>query len=363
MQRPRLAIALTLLALGTSALAGCGDGFALQPTPTVTRVPVLAPTAPALPAGSTLEATATTVPPAPSPTESPAGAITPIETATEAAPEDTATPEPTATLEPAAAIEFNPPQLVQGGAAVVHFNEAAIAATMTFGGMQYPMLFDGARWWAMIGIGAFAEPGDAPVTIAYNPADGSPQTEVAGIIAIVSRDFPVENIDLDPTTSALLDPAIVNNEEALRATIFSGYTTQRLWDGHFLAPAPSAITSSYGVARSYNGGPISSYHRGTDFGGATRDPVYAAAAGRVVFVDELQVRGNTVIVDHGVGVFTAYNHLSGFTVSEGEMVAAGQLVGQLGSTGLVTGPHLHWEVIVRGIEVDGELWLAGAVGQ
>jgi murein DD-endopeptidase MepM/ murein hydrolase activator NlpD len=108
---------------------------------------------------------------------------------------------------------------------------------------------------------------------------------------------------------------------------------------------------------------VTSYHRGTDFAAPEGDPVYAAAAGRVVFVDHLQVRGNTVIIDHGVGVFTAYNHLSGFSVSEGEMVAVGQQVGQLGRTGLVTGPHLHWEVIVRGVEVDGELWLAGAVGR
>jgi murein DD-endopeptidase MepM/ murein hydrolase activator NlpD len=235
---------------------------------------------------------------------------------------------------------------------------------MTFGGKQYPMLFDGDRWWAMIGIGAFAEPGDAPVTVAYNPADGTAQTSASSSIPIVGREFPVENIDLDPTTSALLDPAVVNNEEALRATIFAGYTTQRLWDGPFQLPVASGATSDvYGVARSYNGGPISSYHRGTDFLGGTGDPVYAAASGRVVFADELQVRGNAVVIDHGVGVFTTYNHLSAINVAVGDTVTPGQLIGLIGSTGLVTGPHLHWEVVVRGIEVDGELWLAGAVGQ
>ena len=81
----------------------------------------------------------------------------------------------------------------------------------------------------------------------------------------------------------------------------------------------------------------------------------------MVFADALQVRGNAVIIDHGVGVFTTYNHLSAFNVSEGDNVVAGQLIGQIGSTGLVTGPHLHWEVVVRGIEVDGQLWLSGAV--
>ena len=306
----------------------------------------------------------TDAPPAPEPTEPPTGVLQPIETPTEASlPEDTPTPEAADTSVPTVSLEFSPTELVQGGAAVVYFNEPATAATMTFGGMQYPMLFDGARWWAMIGIGAFAEPGVAPITVAYNPSDGSDQKSIEGSIEIVDRTYEVENIDLDPSTSALLDPAIVNNEEALRATIFSGYTTQRLWEGVFQAPAGSSISSNYGIARSYNGGPVSSYHRGTDFIGGQGDPVYAAASGRVVFASELQVRGNSVMIDHGVGVFTTYSHLSAINVAEGEMVTAGQLLGAIGSTGLVTGPHLHWEVVVRGIEVDGELWLAGSVGQ
>jgi murein DD-endopeptidase MepM/ murein hydrolase activator NlpD len=71
------------------------------------------------------------------------------------------------------------------------------------------------------------------------------------------------------------------------------------------------------------------------------------------------VRGNTIILDHGAGVMSAYNHLSEFAVTEGQAVMPGQIIGKMGSTGLVTGPHLHWEVIVRGVEVDAELWLTG----
>jgi murein DD-endopeptidase MepM/ murein hydrolase activator NlpD len=293
----------------------------------------------------------------------PAGAVEPLATATDVPPEPTATPEPTAPLPPASPVEFDPPQLVLGGAVIVYLNQPATAATLTFGGLQYPMLSDGSRWWAIVGVGAFAETGTAPLSIAYNPADGSPQTSVESALEIVYREFPVEDIQLDPGTASLLDPAIVNNEEAFRASIFSGYTTQRMWEGAFVTPADGVLSSIYGVARSYNGGPVSSYHRGTDFAGTTGDAAYAAAAGRVVFAGELQVRGNSVIIDHGVGVFTAYAHLSAISVAEGEMVSARQLIGQIGSTGLVTGPHLHWEVVVRGIEVDGELWLSGAVGQ
>ena len=85
----------------------------------------------------------------------------------------------------------------------------------------------------------------------------------------------------------------------------------------------------------------------------------AAAAGRVVFAGEMKVRGNSVIIDHGMGVFTAYHHFSRIDVQQGAMVTPGQQIGAVGETGLVTGPHLHWEVIVRGVEVDGLLWLQG----
>ena len=363
MKVPRPLIFTFSCAVMAALVLACGNGLALPAGPTGTRVPVLAPGAPAAPTIATLESAAgvpTEAPPTSVPTEPSAGVLVPLEAATPTPP---ATPEATATPAPADAIEFNPAELVQGGAAVVYFNQPATAATLTFGGKQYPMLFDGIRWWAMIGIGAFAEPGQAPVTVVYNPTDGSAQTTAEGGIAIVARDFPVENIDLDAETSALLDPAIVNNEEAFRATIFAGYTTTRLWDGPFLAPCDAPIGDVYGIARSYNGGPVTSYHRGTDFTGNTGDPVYAAAAGRVVFAGQLQVRGNAIIIDHGAGVFTTYNHLSAIDVSEGDTVSARQVIGQVGSTGLVTGPHLHWEVVVRGIEVDGQLWLAGSVGQ
>jgi murein DD-endopeptidase MepM/ murein hydrolase activator NlpD len=87
--------------------------------------------------------------------------------------------------------------------------------------------------------------------------------------------------------------------------------------------------------------------------------VFAAAAGRVVFTGELKVRGNAIMVDHGAGLFTAYHHLSAISVADGDFVTPGQQIGAIGSTGLATGAHLHWEVIVRGVEVDGQLWLEG----
>jgi murein DD-endopeptidase MepM/ murein hydrolase activator NlpD len=168
----------------------------------------------------------------------------------------------------------------------------------------------------------------------------------------------LQNIDLDAQTSSLLAPDVVSAELAQRASIYTGFTPQRLWSGPFLHPSTAAIGDQYGIARGYNGAPATDYHRGTDFVAHTGDPIVAAAAGRVAFSGSLRLRGGSVIIDHGAGVFTAYHHLSRIDVAAGDVVRPGQQVGLAGSTGLATGPHLHWEVIVRGVEVDGEDWLA-----
>ncbi len=351
-----LVLALGLACSGSSGPATPTNSISLVSTATV-QPSVSAPTAVSSDAShavtTTPVAASATQPPDTSTPEPPIviATLTQVPTAT--------VPAPTETPEASSAITFDPPQLRQGGFSVVYFNDPAAAATLSFGGNDYPMLQDGARWWAIIGIGAFADPGVAPVSVTYTPGSGGADKSVNGSIEITDYNYPVENIDLDPQTSTLLDPAIVNNELAFRAGIYSGYTMQKLWSGAFVRPSTAAVGDIYGIARGYNGGPATDYHRGTDFVAQAGEPVVAAAAGHVVFVGPLQVRGNSVIIDHGAGVFTAYHHLSAFHVAQGDMVQAGQLIGNVGATGLVTGPHLHWEVIIRGIEVDGLLWLQG----
>ena len=241
---------------------------------------------------------------------------------------------------------------------MVVLNEPASSATATFQGRQYPMLKSGDRSWALIGNGAFTQPQLYPVTVTYTPP-GRPQTSVVASLSILDKDYPIENIILDATTAALLSQDIIQAELAKRASIYSGYTAQKLWSGPFRRPNPGPLSSLYGEGRSYNGSPATDYHRGNDFAGDAGSSVTAAAAGRVAFTGLLQVRGNSVMLDHGAGVFTAYHHLSRIDVSDGQTVTPGQQVGLLGATGLVTGPHLHWEVIIRGVEVDGLLWLDG----
>ncbi len=341
---PRLATLsgrLAALLIAAIVVAACGE----SPGVKIETVPPRQTSSVSVP-----DATAT-LPPELEPTSTAAPTQTAEPTPTTAVPTPTQIPEPS--------IEIVPAQIVPGGTAVVYLSGAISSATLTFENGQYPMLQEGNRWWAIVGVGAFKEPGDYAAAITFTTQGGSDPATIVASLSVIAKNYPSENIELDPDTAALLDPAIIQAELAQRASIFSKLSAQRLWSGPFVLPAAGLVSSIYGQGRSYNGGPITDYHHGTDFIGDTGDPVVAAAAGRVAFAGELQIRGTAIILDHGAGVFSAYHHLSSVEVVEGQLVSAGERIGAIGSTGLVTGPHLHWEVIVRGVEVDGQLWLQG----
>ena len=136
----------------------------------------------------------------------------------------------------------------------------------------------------------------------------------------------------------------------------SRFTAGQAFDGPFGLPAAAAITSGFGSTRTYTGG-AQRVHTGTDFGAGPGSPVMAAASGQVVMVDNLNIRGLATIIDHGRGVYTGYWHQSEAYVSPGDYVEQGQVIGAVGSSGRVSGPHLHWELWVNGIPVDPMQWV------
>ena len=173
--------------------------------------------------------------------------------------------------------------------------------------------------------------------------------------------------DLHPADIALvlegLPPEQVQEEINIRSATFAVFTPVKLWSGAFIVPAAGPITGTFGDGRSYNGGPVSSRHSGTDFGADDGAPVVAAATGRVAFAGYLATRGNSVLIDHGAGVFTGYHHMSRIDVAIGQDLVLGQQVGAVGATGLATGPHLHWELIIGGINVDPMPWTQPGVAR
>ncbi len=126
-----------------------------------------------------------------------------------------------------------------------------------------------------------------------------------------------------------------------------------LFKADFSWPTASEQTAPFGDLRTFNG-KKQSQHYGVDLDGRIGDPVQAANDGTVVLVRECYASGNTVIVHHGAGLYTLYFHLSAFEVKQGQRVRQGQTLGQVGRTGRVTGPHLHWSVKADSFYVDGE---------
>lgn len=143
-----------------------------------------------------------------------------------------------------------------------------------------------------------------------------------------------------------------NEERDQLRHIFDQVTPEKLWTGKFRVPLDGVTTgSNFGKRRILNGQP-GSPHGGVDFPATTGTPVHAAQDGRVALAQELFFAGNTVVVDHGLGIYTFYGHLSAIDVKAGDVVDFGQIIGKVGATGRVTGPHLHWGLTIERARVN-----------
>jgi len=208
---------------------------------------------------------------------------------------------------------------------------------------------------AIIGIDAFTEAGRYAIDL--EGAGDRPWSPFEQEIAVADSNYPNQSITVPEELSYLLEPSIRTDEDTFLNTLYSSFSEEKKWDGLFQVPVTdTVVTAPYGGGRSYNEGPITIFHSGTDFSGDIGTPILAPANGTVIFNDFLELRGNTVVIDHGWGIMTGYYHLTESFVEEGQEVETGQQVGTGGSTGLSTGPHLHWEFRIMGVPVDGMPW-------
>lgn len=203
------------------------------------------------------------------------------------------------------------------------------------------------------GIPMFVTPGPSTLRIT---AAGTSTATLEMPVTIAAGRYVTTNIALAADQQALLAPAVEEFEIGMLQTIASQVSTPRAFTGPMSLPAAAPMNAPFGTRRSYNGGPADRYHNGADFATPPGSPVFAAANGRVVLADLLNIRGNTIMIDHGWGIYTLYAHLNTVNVRLGDNVTIGQVIGTSGSTGRVTGPHLHWEVWVGGVPVDPILW-------
>ncbi len=211
----------------------------------------------------------------------------------------------------------------------------------------------------LVAVHALTDPGYVWLDLAWQPAGEGERQVIRWPVQVIDAGYPTFDIVLPPSASNLLEPNLIQTELERMMALWNAPPTPPVWRWRFQRPiAEEFLTSApYGQRRSYNSGPVSGFHAGQDFAAPEGTPIVAPAAGAVVLAEELMVRGNAVLIDHGGGVFSGYWHLVDIAVSPGQLVQPGDLLGRVGTTGLSTGNHLHWELRVNGFAVDPMQWL------
>jgi murein DD-endopeptidase MepM/ murein hydrolase activator NlpD len=218
---------------------------------------------------------------------------------------------------------------------------------------------DGGRFTALAGVALDA--GDSvsvAVRLAF-PAGRMERLEVR--LPVVDTVFPNERLSVDPRFTRRPDSAlaarIARENAQAREVSREALRTRRLWRDAFAPPREAPITSRYGTGRVFNQ-QVQSRHLGVDFDGAMGDPVRAANRGVVALVGDFYYAGRVIYLNHGAGVVTAYLHLSETLVTPGDTVEISQVIGKVGRSGRVTGPHLHWAAKYGIASLDGATLLA-----
>jgi murein DD-endopeptidase MepM/ murein hydrolase activator NlpD len=223
---------------------------------------------------------------------------------------------------------------------------------VTWGNDTLVMTRDGEDW---VGIGREIL-GTAPKAIAVQVNTGA--EVIRSTVRLVRDPQPVQNVFMSRQVLSTLTDANRQKEYAvLNPAYAKSETTPRAWTKPFTWPAPPRSISPFAQARLYERGGQVNYHYGEDMAGKVGDPIRATNDGTVVIAGQYAIRGGLTGIDHGAGVVSLYFHQSQILVNVGQRVTRGQVIGRIGATGFVTGPHLHWEMRVRGEATDPKQWV------
>ncbi|MBN1486977.1 MAG: peptidoglycan DD-metalloendopeptidase family protein [Anaerolineae bacterium] len=259
---------------------------------------------------------------------------------------------------PLKALEISAESVVRGQTLVLGLETGVPAeCTVSYLGKTEPCYNeDETHLYVMIGTSPLEAAGEYEMTVHLEYGEG--QTDITLPLLLEAGAYGRQWINPPASLSLLLNPDVyfgeLNSLDPYRAL----RTPRRYWSLPLDLPfkiRPS-ISAGFGDSRSY-AGMFETFHSGIDFRAWTGVPIYAPADGIVVMTDTLQVRGNAVILDHGWGLMTGYWHLSKIVVEEGQAVQRGEIIAYAGNTGLSTGAHLHWEMWVNGVSVNGLQWI------
>ena len=241
---------------------------------------------------------------------------------------------------------------VPGGVLVLDLGAAPQAPRVLLGGAPVLVLGAPARWRAVAGIGLSTRPGPLELRVQGGEIERRLTVHVKPATYTVQRlTVPQRQVDLSPE-----DLARYERERAHLATVTATRSDRLPGSLRMLAPVPGPRSSSFGLRRIFNG-QSRSPHSGMDIAAPTGTPVRAPLAGQVIDTGDYFFPGRCVWLDHGSGLLTLYAHLDAIGVEKGRELAAGEVLGTVGATGRVTGPHLHWSVLLNRAYVDPALFL------
>jgi murein DD-endopeptidase MepM/ murein hydrolase activator NlpD len=231
------------------------------------------------------------------------------------------------------------------------------APGVSYDGQRVMVLREGDHWLAVVGIPLSAEPGPASIAIRR------PGAAVAQTLSfdISQKDYVVQRLTVAPSKVDLAKADLdrVLREQKKMHTALASFEEQPPSTLQLTSPVSGPRSSSFGMRRFFNN-EARNPHSGMDIAVALGTPVHAAAAGRVIDTGDYFFNGNTVLVDHGEGLMTMYCHLSRIDVQPGQQLRSGEVLGLVGATGRVTGPHLHFGVALNRVFVDPALFLPPA---
>jgi lysostaphin len=259
----------------------------------------------------------------------------------------------------ASQVSINPNQPRLGDTVVVQFTDTPTTQnpSIAVDNTTYPAFEIGTNQFrAMIPTSPLQKPGTRQII--FNTSTPIPPSQ----IEVSDRKFPLQKIRLLPGKTAWATEMELQKVATLKELV----TPQKYWQGKFIPPSKARMSTPYGVRRYYNGVFAKDYyHRGLDYAGKKGSPVVAPAAGKVMLIgyekDGFRVHGNVVGVDHGQGVVSIFMHLHKINVTEGQFLQPGEKIGEVGSTGASTGPHLHWGLYVNNVSIDPLQWLKNEV--
>jgi murein DD-endopeptidase MepM/ murein hydrolase activator NlpD len=245
---------------------------------------------------------------------------------------------------------------VPGGIALLDLGEGPVApGQVLFSGHRTPVVRVAGHWTAIVGIPLATAPGTQKARLVAAPPAASRDIE----FSVAPKQYDEQRLTVkdqrkvEPNAD---DLRRIEREQARTEAALTTYSTDLIPPWQMTAPVAGERSSSFGLRRFFNGQPRNP-HSGMDIAAATGAPILSPAAGRVLDAGDFFFNGNTVFVDHGLGVVTMYCHLSRIDVKPGDAVSEGSRLGLVGATGRVTGPHLHWGIGVNRAMVDPALFL------